>query len=175
MFLLDGKPLSPDVAFTHDGIQYPANWLRLSTPEEREAIGITEVPDPASWDQRFYWGYDAEGHLIPKDHAQLVEQWVAQTRNTANTLLIPTDWIIIREADNGKEADPLIKIWRQDVRFATGDKVTAIEATTTTEELATYITGPEYPVWPSQDPAPVADVPEEPLNFSGSSTSASIL
>jgi hypothetical protein len=46
MFVLDGKPLSPDVAFTHDGIQYPANWLRLATPEERAAIGITEVPDP---------------------------------------------------------------------------------------------------------------------------------
>ena len=41
MFILDGKPLSPDNAFTHDGINYPANWLRLATPEEREAIGIT--------------------------------------------------------------------------------------------------------------------------------------
>ena len=75
MFILDGKPLSPDVAFTHDGIQYPANWLRLVSTEEREAIGITEEPDPAAYDQRFYWGYDAEGNLIPKDHAQLVEQW----------------------------------------------------------------------------------------------------
>jgi hypothetical protein len=159
MFILDGKPLSPDVPFEHDGIRYPANWLRLASPEEREAIGITEVPDPAVWDQRFYWGYDAEGHLIPKDHAQLVEQWTQQTRHTANTLLQPTDWIIIREADNGKEADPLIKVWRQDVRFAAGDKVTAIEATTTTEELAAYITGVNYPVWPVDPyaPAPVED------------------
>jgi hypothetical protein len=157
MFLLDGKPLSPDVAFTdpQTGVQYPANFLRLSTPEEREAIGITEVPDPATWDQRFYWGYDAEGQLIPKDHAQLVEQWTQQTRTTANTLLQPTDWIIIREADNGKPADPLIKIWRQDVRFAAGEKITAIGATLDTPELAAYITGPDYPVWPSDPYAPV--------------------
>ena len=175
MFLLDGKPLSPDVAFTHDGIQYPANWLRLATPEEREAIGITEVPDPASWDQRFYWGYDAEGHLIPKDHVQLVEQWVAQTRHTANTLLIPTDWIIIREADNGVLADPALKTWRETVRLSAGSKVFEIEATTTTDELATYITGPDYPAWPPQNPEPVVDSAEEPLNFSGSSTFASIL
>jgi hypothetical protein len=67
MFILDGKPLSPDRAFTHDGIQYPANWLRLSTLEEKEAIGITEVPDPPIYDQRFYWGYDQDGQLIPKD------------------------------------------------------------------------------------------------------------
>jgi hypothetical protein len=44
MFILNGKPLSPDVAFTDPatGVQYPANWLRLSTLEEKEAIGITE-------------------------------------------------------------------------------------------------------------------------------------
>jgi len=151
MFILDGKPLSPDVAFTHGGVQYPANWLRLASPEERAAIGITEVPDPAPYDQRFYWGYDAEGHLIPKDHAQLVDQWVAQTRHTANTLLQPTDWIIIREADNGKPADPLLKTWREDIRLATGVKVIAIRDTADTPELAAYITGTDYPVWP-RDP-----------------------
>jgi hypothetical protein len=151
MFILDGKPLSPDVAFTHDGIQYPANWLRLATPEERTAIGITEEPDPQPYDQRFYWGYDSDGNLIPKDHAQLVEQWSQQTRTTAGTLLQPTDWMIIRQADNGVEADPAIKTWREDIRLATGDKITAIEATTTTDELAAYITGADYPAWPEQN------------------------
>ena len=42
---LDGKQLSYDRAFTHDGIQYPKNWLRLTTLEEKKAIGITEVAD----------------------------------------------------------------------------------------------------------------------------------
>jgi hypothetical protein len=161
MFILDGKPLSPDVAFTHDGIQYPANWLRLATPEQRAAIGITEVPDPDPYDQRFYWGYDAEGNLIPKDHTQLVEQWTQQTRHTANTLLQPTDWIIIREADNGTAADPLLRIWRQDVRFAAGDKITAIGATLDTPELAAYITGADYPAWPSDPYAPAQPAPTD--------------
>lgn len=172
MFILDGKPLSPDVAFTHAGIQYPANWLRLSTAKQRKDIGITEVPDPEPYDQRFYWGYDAEGQLIPKDHTQLVEQWTQQTRTTANTLLAPTDWIIIREADNGKPADPLLKVWRQDVRFAAGEKVTAINATVDTPELDAYITGADYPVWPSDPyaPAPVSDAPAdgvEPVSDGG--------
>ena len=161
MFILDGKPLSPDVAFTHDGIQYPANFLRLATPEERAAIGITEEPDPQPYDQRFYWGYDADGNLIPKDHVQLVEQWSQQTRTTAGTLLQPTDWMIIRQADNGVEADPAVKTWREDIRLATGEKITAIEATTATDELAAYITGADYPVWPSQDSAPVEETPAE--------------
>jgi len=158
VFLLDGKPLALDVPFKHAGIQYPANWLRLSSPQERKAIGITEVPDPAPYDQRFYWGPD-----LPKDHAQLVEQWVQQTRTTANTLLAPTDWIIIREADNGKVADPVLKTWREEIRLAAGSKKYEIEHTADTEALAAYITGPDYPAWPMDPyaPQPVAEEPVE--------------
>lgn len=176
MFILDGKPLSPDAAFSTGGIQYPANWLRLSSTEEREAIGISEVPDPAPYDQRFYWGYDADGALIPKDHGQLVEQWVGQTRTTANTLLVPTDWVIIREADNGKAADPALKQLREDIRLATGQKNAAIEATTDTAELAAYITGNEYPAWPSDSPAPVEPTVDGlEFTFSGGATGGAIL
>ena len=161
MFIFHGQPLSPDVAFTdpETGVQYPANWLRLASPEERAAIGITEVPDPAPYDQRFYWGPD-----LPKDHTQLVEQWTQQTRHTANTLLQPTDWIIIREADNGAPADPLIKTWREDFRLATGTKITAIGATLDTPELAAYITGADYPAWPADPyaPAPAPEPEPEP-------------
>jgi hypothetical protein len=161
MFLLDGKPLSPDSPFSHDGIQYPANWLRLSTLEEKEAIGITEVPDPPYYDQRFYWGYDADGNLIPKDHTQLVTQWSDQTRTTAGTLLLPSDWLVVRQADNGTEVPVEWKDWRQSIRLETGTKINAIEATTTTDELAAYITGPDYPVWPPDPNQPLPPV-EDP-------------
>ena len=177
MFILDGKPLSPDVAFTTGGIKYPVNFLRLSTLEEKEAIGITEQADPPVWDQRFAWGYSEDGQLIWKDHTQLVEQWVSQTRITAGTLLVPTDWVIIREADNGKPADPALKQWRQDIRLATGQKNAAIAATTDTAELAAYITGTEYPVWPSDSPAPVESVAIDGLElaFNGGATGGAII
>jgi hypothetical protein len=92
MFILDGKPLSPDVAFTD-----PATWRAvpgqlaalIARWKRSEAIGITEQADPPVWDQRFAWGYSEDGQLIWKDHTQLVEQWVAQTRTTAGTLLAP--------------------------------------------------------------------------------------
>lgn len=143
MFLLDGHPISPDVAFVHNGVEYPANWLRLATPEERAEIGITEAPDPEPYDQRFYWGPDA-----PKDHAELVEQWQTATRNTAGTLLLPTDWMIIRQLDSGQPIDPAIKQWREDVRVCSREKVAAIAATASTEELAILIAGSDYVVWP---------------------------
>ena len=63
MFLLNNQPLAVDTPFTANEIQYPANWLRLTTAKEKAAIGITEVPDPVRADDRFYWNGDVN---LPK-------------------------------------------------------------------------------------------------------------
>lgn len=154
--LPDGTLLAPDTAFTLNDIQYPANFLRLSTAAEKEALGITWIDPSPTWDQRFYWGYDQDGQLIPKDHAELIEYWKQQTRDTANKLLQPTDWIIIREADNGTAADPTLKTWREEIRLAAGVKVAAIESTVDTTELAAYVTSTEYSHWTND---PFVDTP----------------
>jgi hypothetical protein len=162
MFLLNGVTLPIDACFTDPatGIQYPANWLRLSSPEDRAAIGITEAPDPVWYDQRFYWSPE-----LPKKHSQLVEQWIGQTRATANTMLAPTDWQVIRESDNGKLMDAATKTERQRIREAAGTKVAAINATTTTEELAAYVTSPAYSSWSALKPET-----EAPVVFSSNGT-----
>ena len=53
-FKLNGKPLAVDVPFTVGNINYPANWLRLTSLDEKKAIGITEVDDDPVYDSRFY-------------------------------------------------------------------------------------------------------------------------
>ena len=59
MFKLNNRTIGLDTPFTDEaGTQYPSNWLRLATPEQRAAIGITEVADPEPYDDRFYWGVD---------------------------------------------------------------------------------------------------------------------
>ena len=180
MFLLDGKPQALDVPFTDiEGIQRPANWIRFASPEERLEAGLTEEPDAPNpiYDQRFFWGYDADGELIPKDHLQLVSQWVSQTKNTANTLLAPTDWMVIREADNATECPVEIRGWRQAIRVAAGEKIAMIEGTVDSAEVAEYITGSLYHAWPSDpnSPAPVAAEPipsDDVVSFSNGFTSA---
>jgi hypothetical protein len=147
MFILDGKPLSPDVAFTTGGIKYPVNFLRLSTLEEKEAIGITEEPDPIQVDQRFYWDTG-----IPKDHSQLVEQWVGQVKQTAGSLLSQTDWYITRASETGLAAPQSVLTRRTEVRALSNQKEAFLEATATTDELAAYVTGPEFNVWETASP-----------------------
>ena len=174
MFVYKGRSLPLDTPLDLDGLLLPANCLRLSSPQDKANVGITEVPDsPAPPDQRFYWGWDSEGKAIPKDHSQLVEQWTQQTRTTANSLLAPTDWIIIRESDNGSPADPLLKTWRENLRLATGEKNAAIQATVDTDTLAAYITGADYPVWPSDpySPAPASSSSFNGLEFIGDGSS----
>ena len=147
MFLLDGQPLSPDRAFaTSDGTQYPANWLRLASLEEKEAIGISEVADPIPVDQRFYWDTG-----IPKDHAQLVEQWIAQTKTTAGSLLAPTDWLIVRMAETGTGVAQEVLDRRAEIRVFSNIKEQAILETTDTDELAAYVLSPEYSRWEAEE------------------------
>ena len=52
MFQLNGQPISIDRAYTApDGTKY----ANLRDPAIRSALGVVEVPDPESYDQRFYW------------------------------------------------------------------------------------------------------------------------
>jgi hypothetical protein len=148
MFILNEKPLALDVPFTANDVSYPANWLRLASPEEREAVGITEVPDvDQAYDQRFYWGVG-----LPKDHAELVTQWVGQVKQTAGSLLSQTDWYITRASETGLAAPQSVLTRRTEVRALSNQKEAFLEATATTDELAAYVTGPEFNVWETASP-----------------------
>jgi hypothetical protein len=151
MFILNGKPLALDRAFTTpDGTQYPASFLRLASPEEREAIGITEVPDEIPHDQRYFWGYDSDGNLIPKQledetvtpeegepytQTGLKTQHIRQTKETANTLLAPTDWYFTRKLERNIEVPENIASYRAEVLAVSDAREELISAVTTVEEL----------------------------------------
>ena len=140
---LDGKQLSYDRAFTHDGIQYPKNWLRLTTLEEKQAIGITEVADESvAYDQKFYWGPDN-----PKDHTELKTQWIKETKNNAAKLLAETDWYVVRKSETSTAIPTDVATRRAAIRTLCNTKETAINATADTAALATYITGSDYGSW----------------------------
>ena len=158
MYILDGKRLALDRAFSHGGISYPANWLRLASAAERQAIGITEAAPEPTWNRRFYWGYDTDGKLIPKDHAELVSNYSVQAKQTANSLLNGTDWMVIRAADNGTPIPSGVSTWREEVRTTCSSKVTALAGTADTAALASYVqfvspsggATTDYNYWPEQ-------------------------
>jgi hypothetical protein len=154
-FKLDGKPLPVDVPFTSGDINYPANWLRLSTAQEKKDIGITEVDDPKTYDSRFYWGdgsakalddvdaKDDKGNLLKNpDGSQMVILGVksilkAQEKETAGSLLAKYDWYVVRKAEKSTAIPTAIQTFRDGVRTACDTREKEIDACSDTAALVT--------------------------------------
>lgn len=155
MFQLDNKPLALDTAFTHNEISYPANWLRLASPEERAAIGITEVDDPASYDDRFYWGVNNPKQLEdetvtpeqgePYTQKGLKSQWSAQIKDTTNKLLAATDWMVIRKAERNVDIPAATVTYRAAVLTECDRLLAAIAGASDVAALATVVTTQNWP------------------------------
>ena len=154
-FILNGNPLAVDVAFSHNDIQYPANWLRLSTAEEKTAIGITEVADDPVYDSRFYLSNgtakslndenatDENGDLLKDENGdQIIILGVksvlkAQEKVTAGTLLAPYDWYVVRKVEKGTAIPSAISTFRDGVRTACDTIEKEIDACSDTAALVT--------------------------------------
>ena len=194
MFTVSGKTIKYDVAWTHPdtGVQYPANWLRLTSLAEKEAVGLVEVTAPAAevYDQRFYWGVDN-----PKDHAQLQELWISKTKEIAGSLLNQFDWYVVRQAETGKAIPQEVLDYRAAVRTQSDNREVMINGTADTDALAAVITsdfggmfpwprGPFEPEIIADEPEATTDAADEPeattdagddtLSFDGGTTSAGI-
>ena len=141
MFLLNGQPLQLDTPFEVDGTSYPANWLRLTSIEEKNAVGITEVADTTvTYDDRFYWGVDN-----PKDLDGLKTQWSAQVKDTANKLLAQTDWMVIRKVERSVDIPADTATYRAAVLTECTRLIAAITACTDVPTLATTVTTQNWP------------------------------
>ena len=155
-FKLDGSPLAVDVAFkTSDGTQYPANWLRLTTKAEKEAIGITEVADAPTYDSRFYWNdgtakalddvnaKDEKGNLLKDENGdQVVILGVksvlkSKEKETAGGLLAPYDWYVVRKVEKSTAIPTAISTFRDAVRTACDTREKEIDACADTAALVT--------------------------------------
>ena len=163
-FKLDGNPLAVDVPFTVGDVNYPANWLRLSTADEKTALGITEVADAATYDNRFYWGdgtakkltdtnevyskdaddgsYKVGDPVLNENGDQVVTLGVksvlkAQEKNIAGSLLAKYDWQVVRKAEKGTALDSAVVTYRDGIRTAYTTRKTEITNCADTAALVT--------------------------------------
>ena len=143
-FLLNGQPLGVDRPFTDaDGTQYPANWLRRASADDKAAVGITEVADPEQYDQRFYWGVGNPKALEDDGEIKgLKSFWVTEQKATAAKLLAATDWYVTRKAETDVAVPSVVSTYRAAVRTTCGTRETEINACTTTDQLAALLTNP---------------------------------
>ena len=140
-YQIGDRKLPLDVAWTDaDGIQRPANWLRLSTERDRELLGITWVAETNQvWDERFYWGYDSDNNLIPKQLDDVTDDdgnnttglktlWKAKQNDIAASLLASSDWRVIKAKETSTNIPSTWKTYRAAVRTACNTRQSEIDA-----------------------------------------------
>jgi hypothetical protein len=170
-FKLGDKFINIDRPYTtEDGVKYP----HLRDAALRESLGVVEVADPESYDQRFWWGVgnpkllddreesDQDGNpLYVQEYNPLTEtmqntskrlvtkglksQWTAQVKATAGSLLAGTDWYIIRKAERNIDIPESVQSYRTAVVTEANRLETAIAGVTSVEQLIDTVNTMNWP------------------------------
>jgi len=162
-----GRIIRAGKAWTdNDGIQHPSNWM-LWDDATKAAKGLVWEDDAASFDGRFYHSagvakslddvnaVDEDGNAIMEDGEQVVtlglkSNAIATVKAQAGGLLAPTDWMVVRSAENGTDIPADVLAYRAAVRLASETIETAITAVTT---LDAFIALYDVPVDADGNPA----------------------
>ena len=156
MFKHNNQTIPLDTPFEINGTSYPANWLRLTSIEEKNAVGIEEVADETTvYDDRFYWGVDNPKQLndetvTPEGGEPYVQKgmksnWTAQVKDTANKLLAQTDWMVIRKAERDVAIPTATATYRANVLAECTRLKTAIEGVADVPALIAIVTAQTWP------------------------------
>jgi hypothetical protein len=174
MYKYNGKIIRAGRAWSDaNGTQHPANWMKMSD-ERKVEIGLVYEADPvvASFDSRFYWDANTERALddvnetnedgtpmLDIDGNQVVTKGlksnaIAQVKETAAGLLAPTDWMVVRSAENGTDIPADTLAYRANVRAASERIETAISNASTHAAFMALYDAPE------DGNAPINDWPD---------------
>lgn len=168
MWKYNGKAIRDGRGWTDSfGVQHPSSWSQWSDLE-KTSKGLTWEDDPAPFDNRFYWSAsnpkalddvtDEDGNVT----LGLKSQWKKQTKATAGSLLAPTDWYVVRKAEDSTTTIPTdVATYRAAVRTASGTIETAIDGAA---NITAFIALFDVPVDSDGNPtgnAPINNWPEE--------------
>jgi hypothetical protein len=162
-----------------DGTQHPANWM-IWSDEQKTAAGLTFEADPAPYDNRFYWDantpkniadvneVDSNGDpVLGSDGNQLVtlglkSQWKAIIKEQAAGLLAPTDWYIVRKAEDSTATIPSdVSTYRAAVRTKSGTIEAAIDGAADHAAFMALFDATFDDLGNQTAPAPINDWPDE--------------
>jgi len=85
----EGRALPLDKAFSHNNISFPANWLRVSTPADKEAQGIS-------------WVTPEEPPVVRAPLDREKSNGIAQAKDTAGKMLVQSDWMVIASVERNR-------------------------------------------------------------------------
>ena len=155
----DGQYIQENTPFTINGVQYPANWLNYASPEEKESIGLEEVVVIGErGNDTYYWvsetlnGPELTYTNTPKElkdgannSVGLITTCINQVSATSYSLLLPTDWMVIRKVERNVDIPADTTKFREDVITECTRLITAIGKVKTVEELIEVMNSQNWP------------------------------
>ena len=136
-------------AFTYKDLQYPSNWIQNATAEEKSAIGLVEVTISGGRKNDDYYDNDL-GNIVIASDGSASRTWkntartlstvqskkVEDAKGTANNMLSPTDWYVVRKSETDVAVPSEISAYRTAVRTCYGNLKTAINAASDVDGVA---------------------------------------
>ena len=154
MYYHNDRKLPLDQGFKLDEISYPANWLRLASPDAKEAVGIEWRADPSLKfkNEKFYYNTVQDGEVVstPKDLGGLKRRMVGDVNRTAHQILSGSDWMVVRQQEAGVGLLPQWSDYRTAVRTEANRQCDHINASPNIDSLETL-----KPNWPENPDAVV--------------------
>ena len=165
-----------------EGITHPKNWM-IWSDADKTAAGLVWENDPEPYDNRFYWGRQDDGTLIPKslddvnevdrdgnaindaDGNQIVTPGlktnaIELVKRQAGELLAPYDWYVTRKSEKSTAIPSSVTTYRDAVRTACAAIETSIG---NASDLAAFMALYDMPVDSDNEPtgpAPINDWPD---------------
>lgn len=140
------------IPFTLNGVSYPAMWLYQATPSDKTSIGLVEVSVIGSaQDSKYYW---VSTHLengvlaytnTPKNLDVVKSSCIAEINYTAYSMLLPSDWMVVRAIENGGALEDTWKDYRAAVRTVANLACASISACNTVDELVAFMSTIQWP------------------------------
>ena len=158
--MLDGRRLRVGRPFKTDTASYSQLWATALSEEEKTAIGITYVADPAPFDSKYYYSagnprpvadvpqVDEDGNpVLDADGNQVIQKglktnFTAEQKTAAGQMLKNTDWYVVRKSETDVAIPSNVSTYRTAVRTVCGTREAEIAAVTTTEELEALMKAP---------------------------------
>jgi hypothetical protein len=128
-------------AMTINNIQYPVSiFTRAWTDEERKALGIVPYVYEGSGGENMFYTSSESSPVVqadkvvvtksrtPRDIKDIKDTMKNHVSSLLQDSLAQTDWIVIREQDNGTTKPADLAKWRTDLRAKAAALETAIDA-----------------------------------------------
>jgi len=113
-----------DKAFSLNNISFPANWLRLSTPADKEAQGIS-------------WVTPEEPPVVRAPLDREKANGIARAKDTAGKMLAQSDWMVVASVERDRvvaddwaeyRAAVIAEADRLEGQYSTAESYEAIDA-----------------------------------------------